>query len=160
MYKKGVIKKKKPSFKEAVAATPDVCKCHKDGKQAILKAERNKVELSDPQKCGGSLFIDGCLVTQNKYSNANRWDYAIDYSGEVYFFEVHTASDSEVSTVLRKLQWLKDWLNNSAPNINLLKSKSPFYWIQSNGYHISKNSKYERQAIQSGIRPISKLFLK
>ena len=150
----------KLTFKEAVAATADVSKCYRDGKQAILNAEKNKVELADTKKCGGSLFIDQCLIDQNKYPNANRWDYAIDYNSEIYFFEVHTASDGEVSTVVKKLQWLKDWLHHSAPNINLLKAKAPFYWIQSNGYHISKNSKWERVALQQGIKPISKLVLK
>jgi len=153
-------KKRRQTFKEAVEATPDVNKCYREGKQAILNSERNKVELADTKRCGGSLFIDQCLLNQNKYPNDNRWDYAIDYNCEVYFFEVHTASDGEVSKVLRKLQWLRDWLHNSAPKLSLLRAKIPFFWIQSNGYHISRNSRHERLAIQNGIKPISKLILK
>lgn len=157
--KKGKIKKKK-SFKEAVQATPDVRSCFRLGKQAILNSERSKVELVDTAKCGGSLSIDQCLIDQQLYPNANRWDYAIDYNGEVFFFEVHTASSGEVSTVIRKLEWLKEWLREHAPEINLLKAKAPFYWIQSNGYHILPNSSFERAANQKGIRPIAKLILK
>lgn len=152
--------KKKKTFKQAVEITGDVKLCFKEGKQAILPNERNKIELTDSRKCGGSLFIDQCLISQKKYPNANRWDYAIDYDGQVYFFEVHTASSSEVGTVIKKLEWLKDWLNTNAPEINSLKAKAPFYWVQSNGYHILPNSSYEKAANQKGIRPIAKLVLK
>ena len=153
--------KKVLAFKEAVEATPDVSKCYQVGKQAILHKERNKVELNEPSKCGGSLFIDQCLIDQKLYPNDNRWDYAIDYDGKTYFIEVHTASSSEVNTVIRKLAWLKQWLINNAPELNKLKAtKTPFYWVQSDGYHIARNSSYERSAIESGIKPISKLTLK
>jgi len=151
---------KRKSFKEAVKNTSDVSCCYMEGKKAILNSERNKVELADDTRCGGSLFIDKCLADQKKYPNDNRWDYAIDYCGEVYFVEVHTASDGEVSNVIKKLEWLKSWLQNSASEINLLKASAPYFWIQSNGYHISKNSTWERRAIQKGIKPVSKLTLK
>ena len=148
------------TFKQAVEATADVQHCYKVGKQAIPSKDRDKVELTDSKKCGGSLFIDECLKKQNKYSNDNRWDYAIDYNGEVYFIEVHTASSSEVSTVIKKMKWLKDWLNYYAPAINSFKAEAPFYWVQSNRYDIPRNSRYERLADQNGIRPIPRLVLK
>jgi hypothetical protein len=154
------IKNKKKTFKQAIEATPDVYRCFKEGKQAIKNEERDKVELTVPRNCGGSLFIDQCLMDQKKYPGDNRWDYAIDYNGEVYFFEVHTASTSEVNRVLRKLQWLKDWLYQKAPEINALKSKSPFFWVQSDGYHILPNSSQERAVFQKGMKPIPKLILK
>lgn len=151
---------KKLTFKNAVAATAEVCNCFQNGKQAIPKTDRNKVELEEESKCDGSLFIDKCLVDQKKYVNDNRWDYVIGYKGEAYFFEVHTAKDSEVNTVIDKLIWLKDWLLQSAPEINRLRANAPFFWIQSNGYHISRNSRHERRAEQSGIKPVPKLILK
>jgi hypothetical protein len=151
------IEKKRLSFQEAVKSTPQIGNCYQIGKQAVKKDERTKIEFSDPRKCGGSLFIDECV--QNEYPNDNRWDYAIDYKGFTHFIEVHTANDSEVKVLLKKLQWLKDWLISSAPNLNAIKAKSPFFWIQTSGYHITRNSKYERLAIQNGIKPISKLRL-
>jgi len=128
----------------------------------LFHNERNKVELNDSKKCGGSLFIDQCLLNQKLYPNDNRWDYAIDYNGEVFFFEVHKASSGEVSTVLKKFQWLKDWLAQKAPEINALKAKSktPYYWVQSNGFHILPNSSCERAVREKGLKPISKLVLK
>lgn len=153
-------KKARLTFKEAIEATVDVKNCYCQGKQAIPNAERSKVELSNPRNCGGSLFIDNCLISQGLYPNDNRWDYAIDYNGEVYFIEVHTAKTDEVSTVLRKLKWLKKWLISSAPEIKALQAKkTPYYWIQSNGYHISPNSRQEKLLNQNGLKPISKLVL-
>lgn len=159
MNNKRIVKK---TFKQAVEATPEVKDCYNEGKLAIPNKERNKVELSDSRKCGGSLFIDQSLIDQGLYPNDNRWDYAIDYDGEVFFFEVHTANTREVSTVLKKLEWLKNWLVTKAPEINALKAKSktPFYWVQSNGYSILPNSSQERAVIQKGLKPISKLVLK
>ena len=152
----------KNTFRQAVILTPEVQNCFCSGKNAIPNKDQSKIELVEPRKCGGSLFIDQCLTNQGLYQNDNRWDYAIDYNGEVFFFEVHTANTGEVSTVLNKLAWLKDWLNNKAPEINALKAKAktPFYWVQSNGYHITRNSRQERAVLQKGIKPISKLVLK
>ena len=148
-------------FFEAVKATPEVRECYCPGKSGILKKERNKVELKDSQKCGGSLYIDQCLSDQGLYPNDNRWDYAIDYDGKVYFFEFHPAKTSEVSTVLRKLDWLKYWLHHKAPEINALKAttKTPFYWVQSNGYHIPPNSPQGKTVLQKGLIHVSKLVL-
>lgn len=64
--------KQKQTFKEAVESTAEVQHCHQEGKQAILKEERNKVEMPDPRKCGGSLFIDDCLLNQGLYPQDNR----------------------------------------------------------------------------------------
>jgi hypothetical protein len=153
-------KRNKKTFKQAVEATAEVCNCFRKGKQAIKKDERDKVVVADPGKCGGSLFIDKCLIDQDKYPNENRWDYAIDYAGEVFFFEVHTASTREVSTVLKKLEWLKKWLNDKGTEINSLKAEKSFYWIQSKGYHILPNSSQEKLAKQNGLKPIPKLLLK
>jgi hypothetical protein len=152
--------KKKKTFKQAVEATPMVKDCYRPGKQAILNKEQDKVELTIPRNCGGSLFIDKCLVDQKIDTDKNRWDYAIDYNGEVFFFEVHSAKTGEVSKVLKKLQWLKHWLHTSAPEINALKAETPYYWVKSKSYSILPYSSEERAFQEKGLRPISKLILK
>jgi len=151
---------KKLNFKQAVEATKEIKTCYKVGKGAIPTADRNKIEFAEPQKCGGSVFIDYCLLEKKLYLNDSRWDYVVDYKGESIFIEVHNANSKEVSVVIKKLDWLKIWLRDNAPELNKLKGSKPFYWIQSSGYHIPQNSRYERLAIQSGIKPISKLLLK
>ena len=146
------------TFKKAIEATPDVAAGFKAGLSALGK-HSSKVSVSDTKFLQGSLDIDTC--TSSKYPNSNRWDYAFAYKGETFFIEVHSANTIEVKTVLKKLQWLKDWLHKKAPEINRLKAKSqhPFYWIQSKGFEIPKTSPQYRAAEGAGLKPIAKLKL-
>lgn len=145
------------TFKQVVEATNEIKSGYKNGLQALGKYS-SKIELADTKKCEGSVNIDACTTTL--YSKENRWDYAISYNAEVYFVEVHSAHTSGVSVVLKKLQWLKDWLNSKAPELNILKAKQQtFTWIQTNGYHILPNSPQNRLLAQNGLRPVSKLKL-
>lgn len=150
--------KKAVSFKEAVVATKDIANCYQVGLRALGKYSK-KIRFKDPQKCCGSINIDECIT--KKYPQDNRWDYAICYDSEVFFVEIHSANTSEVSTVLRKLQWLRDWLVGEAPEVYQLraKSKTPFYWIQSKGNHILSNSRQARQVAISGLKLVSVLQL-
>jgi hypothetical protein len=146
-------------FKSAVEKTPDVSNAYCIGLQAFKKVEKQKIDLGDPPRCEGSIDID--TATRKKYPQANRWDYCFSYKGEVFFVEVHSANTGEVSTVLRKLQWLRNWLNNEAPLINALKATSvpAFYWIQSSSFNILPNSAQYRQAVQANLKPVGKLSL-
>jgi hypothetical protein len=146
------------SFKQAVEATPDVATGYNTGLTA-LGAYKSKISVSDTRLLQGSIDIDDC--TREKYPEENRWDYAFAYNDEVIFIEVHTANTREVRAVLKKLQWLKDWLNQQAPEINKLKTKKrpPFYWIQSKGFAIPKTSPQYRLVETSGLKPISILRL-
>jgi len=146
--------KNKNSFKNAVEATPDVANGYKAGLSA-MGAYTSKILLASTLLIEGSVDIDTC--TADKYPNSHRWDYVFAYDGKAYFVEVHSAHTSEVKTVLNKLKWLKDWLNNHATEINKLKAKSPFYWIQSKGFSIPKTSPQYREALKAGIKPIAKL---
>ncbi|MEO9020999.1 MAG: hypothetical protein ABI237_14900 [Ginsengibacter sp.] len=149
---------KRNTSKEVVLATEDIKGCHQRGLQG-LKKNKNKIVLYSPPECGGSVEIDDC--TTRKYPNDNRWDYVFDYRGEVFFVEVHSANTGEIRTVLRKFQWLIGWLSNNAPELNTLKSKSKpaFYWVQSGGYNILKNSPQERAIVQKGLKPVSRITL-
>ena len=96
---------------------------------------------------GGSFFGNICARFQ------------VAYDSKVYFVEVHAAETGEVSAVLRKLQWLKDWLSQKAPEINQLRADAPYFWIQSGRFSILKNSPQAKQIAQFGIRTIPKLNL-
>ena len=144
------------TFKQAVEATPDVANSYQIDLGALGQYS-NKINAADTRLFDGSVDIDTC--TTRKYPNANRWDYALAYSQKVYFVEVHPAKTSQVSTVLRKLQWLKDWLNSNAPEINRLKAEKPYYWIMSNNNSILKNSSQARKIAQVGLKPVPCLNL-
>lgn len=145
-------------FKNAVLATPEVKDCFQQGLKAMGR-NSNKVILSDTRKVDGSLDVDTCV--SRLYPNENRWDYVLGYAGNAYFVEIHPAQTSEVSTVLKKLQWLKDWLNRKAPEINQLKAreKTPFYWVQTGKFKIPSTSRQYKQVVDAGLLPIAKLKL-
>jgi len=154
--KQNKITKHKNSFHKAVEATPDIRNCYQSGLLA-LGIHSSKISVASPSFIDGSVDIDGC--TTSRYPNSNRWDYVFAYNGKAYFVEIHSANTSQVKTVLNKLQWLKEWLNHNATEINKLKAKHPFFWIQSNGFAIPKTSPQYRAASKAGLKPISKLNL-
>lgn len=144
-------------FKAAVEATPDIKSCYQTGLDA-LGGYRNRVKATDTRQIQGSVDIDGCTV--KKYPSANRWDYAIGYNSEAYFVEVHSAISSEVSTMIKKLQWLKDWLKTHATELDKIKAKNrPYIWIQSGRFDIPKHMPQYRAAVNNGIFPVKELTL-
>jgi hypothetical protein len=144
-------------FKSAVEKTPDIEKCYKVGLRA-LGSNSTKVSMGNPSLCNGSVEIDKCV--KSKYPNTNRWDYCFSYKGEAHFVEVHSAYTSEINTVLRKLKWLKEWLISEAPEINKLRAKEPFYWLQSGKNGVLTGSSQYRRLVIAGIKPVSRLSLK
>jgi hypothetical protein len=156
---KGGKKKSANGFQQVVESTSDISNAYRSGLQALKKEHRQKIQLADTSFCEGSVDIDAAVL--QTYPQDNRWDYCFSYKTEVFFAEVHSAHTGEVDVVLRKLQWLIDWLNTKAPQLNVLKAKSkhPYYWIQSNGFHILPGSAQFRRVIQEKIKPIAKLKL-
>ena len=146
------------TFQQAVEQTPDVATGFQAGLGALGKY-RTRIQPTDERFLNGSIDIDSC--TREKYPNENRWDYALGYNEVVYFIEVHSANTSEVSVVLKKQEWLKNWLNLKAPLINKLKKAQPaFYWISSNNFNILKSSPQYRRIAQAKLIPFTQLRLK
>ena len=86
---------------------------------------------------------------------AFRWDYAVEYDKETFFIEIHPGSTSEIQTVIAKLDWLKHWLKEKAPEIDALKpkDKQPYHWVFTNKFAILPNSRYARLLSLHGIIP-------
>ena len=143
----------KMTFEEAVKATPDVSEGYREGVGAFGKYA-DKIKVPDQGKIDGSLDIDA--ATEKRYPDATRWDYALCYDGEVFYIEVHSAITSEVSRMIRKLQWLKTWLPSKAPEIHNLtaKNKQPYYWVQSSNCNIPKHTPQYRMVVQNKILPM------
>lgn len=155
---KKAVARKVSLFAAAVDATPDVAGHLKPGLRAF-GGYSALIRLGTPGDCTSSVEIDE--ATREKYPDATRWDYAFDYRNEVFYVEVHSAETGEVSRMLRKLQWLRDWLHAAAPRINALtaKSRPAFYWVQSGRYSILPGSSQERKIIQLGLKPVSAVVL-
>lgn len=148
----------KNQFKAAVLASPEIKCCYRNGLQATGNYSK-MIELSDTRKAEGSVNIDDWVA--DRYSNENRWDFVIGYDGKAYFIEVHPAYTSEIGTVLKKLEWLKAWLQNKAPLLNQLKDadRTPFYWMPSGKFNIPRDSRQFRQLASKHLLLISKLKL-
>jgi hypothetical protein len=101
----------------------------------------------------GSVALDDVLKT--KYPNDPRWDYGIGpRKGKreaAVWIEVHPASTSEVTTVLKKLQWLKNSLRNQALPLDKLTSAQSYYWMATRGVHVRPGSPQARQLQLAGL---------
>ncbi len=143
------------ALQRAVEKTEDVHGAFCDGLRAIKNADRPKFDLADTRQIGGSVDIDS--ATKVLYPLNNRWDYAIEYKNETYFAEVHPAATSEVDTVIKKLDWLKAWLKDKAPEINKIKAKeSPYIWLYTNRFDILPTSTQYKKIAQQGLIPKAK----
>lgn len=135
-------------FQKAVEITPEISNAYCSGLQA-LGANSTKVILADARLVNGSVDIDS--ATHSLYPNEARWDYAVGYSGKVYFIEVHPANTSNVKEMLAKTKWLIRWLQTKAPKIKELMAVESYYWVASGECKISPNSPQYRQLAQSHI---------
>jgi hypothetical protein len=144
------------TFKEAVEKTPDCAGGYRDGLKAIKNIYTGKIKVSKTLELNGSVDIDSC--TQHIYSKDKHWDYAFSYREKTYFVEFHSAISSEVKPVLRKLEWLKNWLRQHAPEIDKLKAKQPYFWVQSSGFHIPKTAPQYKEVAKAGLMPIPRII--
>ena len=133
-------------------------------------AEEEAQEARDLQR---STTVDGehrSGLKQPGYASTARWDYGLGYRPpaarreQAVWIEVHSATTGEVSAVLRKLQWLRDWLNNGAGRLKRMTDRADsdirFVWIASNGVNIPPNFPQARRLSKSAIqRPRRRLSL-
>lgn len=135
----------------AVKGIAGLDKHFKEGLGAVKSAYRERITAKEPRLFNGSLDID--KAKSKAEPKANRWDYAIEYNGEVFFVEVHPGATSDVPIILKKLEWLKQWLKNEAKAIDKLKTKceTPYFWIHTGGCKILKTSIKSKQLAQRGI---------
>ncbi|MCH8486373.1 MAG: hypothetical protein LAT75_05870 [Candidatus Cyclonatronum sp.] len=137
------------SFEQAVYNTETLGSCMERGLQA-LGPNSVKIKAEIPRQIDGSVDLDSCV--SGNYPNDSRWDYIIGYNGEAYFIEVHPAQSAHVNEVIKKLDWLKSWLNAHAPELNRIKAADrPFRWVATSNVHIIKGSPQALRLAQSGL---------
>ena len=130
---------------------------------ALLKKYRPKITVEDGS-VSGSIDIDGDLAA--KYPNDNRWDYAVGHlqgaSEKVYFIEIHSATSKEVSRIIVKAKFLKDWAVSRAAELWEMKGPDgKLYWLASDKMNIPKTSREYRLLSQHpSLRLMKSLPLK
>lgn len=148
----------KSIFQKAVEGTPDISTAYRSGLQALKRSDRGVFDVADTRLLDGSVDID--TAVQGKYPKENRWDYAIGYSGKVCYVEVHPAYTSEVSTIEKKLRWLKTWLKEKGPLLDAIPKAIPaFVWAQTGKGGILPRSSQARKLAAMGVTvtPVCKL---
>ena len=119
------------TFKDAVEKTPHLEQSYKVGLQALRAEDKPHLSAENTRHLGGSVYVDKAL--ENVDPHGNRWDFAIAYKHAnrtdevIYWVELHTASDSQVSVVIKKAQWLLNWLKNAGAL--LAKFERDIIWV-------------------------------
>ena len=124
---------RRSSFQRAVETTASIERAFQPGIQALEPADRKRLAEADKQLATGSVFLDAAVRKQ--YPTANRWDYGIGLGDGkaaeiVLWLEVHHSASGQAELVVKKLEWLKDWLRTSAPELDRMPRK--FVWLLSN----------------------------
>lgn len=147
-------------FKNAVQATTHLKNSYQPGLNALRAQDKSKIKSEDARKLAGSVDVDTAL--KKVYPQANRWDYAIAYNHTnlskefVYWTEIHTASNSQVTVVIKKAQWLIDWLkNNGNP---LAKFDRAIVWVSSGATHINLTGPQQKQMASVGLRHVGSVL--
>ena len=138
-------------FKAAIIGTPELAPHLQAQLDAVSKAQQNSIIVKNRKKITGSVNIDVALQSSNPHDN--RWDYAIGYrinsqEDKAFFVEFHKAIVDEVNLVIKKKQWLVNWMRGKQID-NLLQKV--FVWVSSGGNNIPENSQHRRIININGI---------
>lgn len=134
----------------------------KPGIQAVKKEYRIRIKFPDTKKCGGSVDFDEAL--KERYSQENRWDYGIEYDGNLIFIEFHPAKISEVPCMVRKVDFFRGWLSTECCAIAGLphfeKDCRKYYWVASgkDSLKLLPSSRYARQMASRHIVAVGEVF--
>jgi len=150
------------TFEDAVKTAPlPVSGAYQPGKQALKGEHRDQVTCRDSRRFTGSIDLEAALNTGQGQRAMNPWDYGIGFRERdgreaALWVEVHPASTTEVSTVLKKLVWLRSWLVQEAPALHTLTrsraaGQSYFWLATASGVHITANSPQARRLRLAGL---------
>ncbi len=141
------------TFQEAVQQTPHLAAAWRAGLQALRAEDRPHIQTEHPRRLRGSADVDAAL--RGSEPNANRWDFAIgnqhtNHADEfIYWVEIHTGSDNQISVVLRKLEWLKNWLRQDGHRLD--RFNRDFIWVSSGHTLFTQGSAQVRTLAQKGL---------
>ncbi|MGA2581969.1 MAG: hypothetical protein ABSG31_01735 [Tepidisphaeraceae bacterium] len=148
------------TFKKAVKETPNLQNSWKPGLGALRSQDRPHIKAEDTHMLRGSVDVDTALkFTQ---PNASRWDFAIGYMHEnrtlesVYWVETHTGSDDQINVVLKKLQWLKNWLRDDGRKLAAFERE--IVWVASGSTSFTNGATQVKTLAVRGLRYSGKIL--
>ncbi len=133
------------TFKEAVEKTKHLENAFHTGLQALEQKCKAHIDAESTRKITGSVFVDKANQPHDLYGN--RWDYGIAYQHSnlneefVYWVETHSASDSQVSKVIKKAEWLQAWFKSHGKLLSQFEKS--IVWVSSGAtsYTLSSTQK-------------------
>lgn len=141
-------------FQTAVKKSAHLSNAFREGLQALRKRDRRHIEAEDTRKITGSIDVDSAYVAVDP--QANRWDFGIAYQHTnrndevVYWVETHTASDSEIGTVLRKAAWLQQWFRGKGKY--LARFEKDIVWVSSGTTRLTLSAPKRKRMAELGLR--------
>ncbi len=132
---------------------------YSSGLGAVIAPDRRHIKVPDTFLIKGSLALDS--AAKQDMPDSNRWDYAIDYNGEVFFIEIHPASTSEIPTVINKVNGLRQWLATiNADLLSLPPVNRKFYWVSSGktALRVTPSSRQAKQLAAKKIIPVGTIW--
>ncbi len=157
IVKKDISVKKGNPFQNAVKDCAEIADALKPGLSA-MGGYSTLVKLGNTRLINGSVDIDNAV--KELYPNDSRWDYIIGYNGNAYFIEIHPADTKNVNEMIKKVDWLKSWLESSATEIKALHKCGVFHWIPSGRVKILKTSMQYKRIAASKLLITNVLSLK
>ena len=147
--------KKVMRFRPTVEAVSVLRTGYRPGLRAVKAEYRDRFVCDDPRQLVGSIDIDTAL--KDALPNAPRWDYGIGVGrgqagDRVHRVEVHPATHGDVKDVLKKLAWLKSWLQQNAQDLlNMTAPGQSFVWIATKDTGFRPGSPQARQLAAQGL---------
>lgn len=126
------------------------------GLQALRAEDKPHIEAEDPRKITGSVDVDKAY--QKLIPQSNRWDFGIAFQHSnrdkevVYWVELHTASDSQVKVVIKKAQWLLQWLRDEGKP--LAAFEKDIIWVSSGATTFTRSSPQRKLMAQAGLQHV------
>lgn len=106
------------------------------GLSAIKAVDKGRLSIPDGTVVSS---IDVDKTMKDAEPNSNRWDYLIEYRDSTYAIEVHPCTEGEVHKVIKKAEWIRQWINHQ-PNLKKIVYKTDMtvcFWVSSNTTNIS-----------------------
>lgn len=104
----------------------------------------------------GSIDLDAASRADDP--QASRWDYLIGVedkkSSLAVFAEVHRVDNSELSSVLKKLDWLLEF---NRAELEGLPKERVYYWVATKGVYLGKRER--RHVASQGLTVVPRLEL-
>ena len=142
------------NFRQKVDSIPALKGFWQEGLQALRSEDKPHIVPEDTRKLKGSVDVDKAY--EKLAPQANRWDFAIAYQHTnrkeevVYWVELHTASDSQVKVVIKKAQWLLEWLKTEGkPLADLERS---LVWVSSGNTSFTRGAPQLKKIAQAGLK--------